>query len=60
MIWVPTIERMSVDFPHPLGPNRPTTSPRGTSRSSEDNTRDFPRVTLSPVIETAAVGASIS
>ena len=34
----PTIERMSVVLPHPLGPSRPVTCPRGMSSWRPSNT----------------------
>src|SRR5207253_941042 len=39
----PPTRRSSVDFPHPLGPSRLTSSPRATSRSIRSRARTSPR-----------------
>ena len=44
-IWTPTIARMSVDLPQPLGPSRPVTAPAATSRETPRSTSVPPRCT---------------
>ena len=44
----PTIARMRVVLPLPLGPSRPTTCPTGTLRSSDSMTAFPPRTTRNP------------
>src|SRR5439155_11012380 len=52
-ICTPTIERISVVLPHPLGPIRPVTEPRGTSKLIDRTTSRPPRMTRSPSTTTA-------
>src|SRR6476659_2280162 len=44
-ICTPTIERISVDLPHPLGPSRPVMRPAATSTDTPSSTRCPPRLT---------------
>ena len=50
MICTPTIDRISVVFPHPLGPSRAVTDPGSTLRERSGRTRFSPRRTRSPEI----------
>ena len=51
--WVPTIARMSVDLPLPLGPRRPVTVPRATSSVILSSASRPPRTTWSRSTSTA-------
>src|SRR5262245_49374709 len=51
--WTPTIERMSVDLPLPLGPRRPVTDPAATLQLSPGRTTTPRRVTRRPSMRIA-------
>src|SRR5690625_1232026 len=51
----PSKMRMVVDFPAPLGPRKPWTSPCSTSRSRPSSARVLPKVLTRPRVEIAAV-----
>ena len=54
IIWTPTIARISVVLPDPLGPSRPVTLPPGTSRLTARSACVEPRTTSSSRTWTAA------
>src|SRR3954466_3664007 len=60
LAWVPTIERISVDFPQPEGPRRPVIWPRGTSKARPRRTVRGPRTTVRPSAWTAEVGGPLA
>ena len=47
-ICTPTIARINVDFPHPLGPSKPVTVPEPTSSVNPSSTGCPPRTTVTP------------
>ena len=48
----PSRTRIAVDLPEPLGPKKPWTSPRLTSRSRPSKAAVFPNVFRSPLMKT--------
>ena len=44
----PNVILISVDFPAPFGPSRPTTRPAGTSKSTSSSTRRSPKAWVIP------------
>src|SRR5918993_5496312 len=55
----PTIARMSVVLPLPLGPSSPTMRPRGTARESPSSTCSRPRRTRRCSTMIAATGGAV-
>jgi hypothetical protein len=56
MIWVPTIDRISVVLPHPEGPSNPVMEPRGIATEISVSAVRLPRMTCRFSIRTAVAG----